>query len=52
MSVKTGEEKQQYDVINGEGEMLMVRAEDARRRSEGELRLKSLESQSGVRLSL
>ncbi len=45
MTVKSGEEKQQYDVIKGinpaggEGEMLVLRAEDARRRSEEELRL-------------
>ncbi len=40
MTVKTREEKQQYDVIKGihaaggVGEMLVLRAEDARRRSE------------------
>lgn len=40
MTVKSREEKQQYDVIKGknaaggEGELLVLRAEDARRRSE------------------
>lgn len=43
MTVKSGKEKQQYDVIKGitpaggEGEMSVLRAEDARRRSEEEL---------------